>query len=183
MKLLFCLFLVMLMPLPAQAGDPAAELFASASQGRISQLQSILAQGVDVDARTATGRTALMGAAFFGNERCVRLLLSYGADVNAADNRGITPLMDAVVGGWTEVVELLLAAGADINAQDKAGQSVLDKAKQTGNPEILKLLTPTVGQPSQPSQNPPQADGPPADSQGKSEPEPARAGEDPAPSP
>lgn len=180
MKSLFCLFFVMLIPSPAQAGDPGAELFAAASQGRISQLQSILAQGVDVDARTTAGRTALMGAAFFGNERCVRVLLSYGADVNAADNRGITPLMDAVVGGWTEVVELLVAVGADINAQDKAGQSVLDKAKQTGNPEILKLLTAAVVQPSQPSQNQPQADGSPADSQGKGEQ--ARGG-DPAQSP
>lgn len=166
MRLLFCLFML-LTPWLAQAGDPVAELFAAASQGRVSQIQSALAQGVDVDARTTTGRTALMGAAFFGNELSVRLLLSYGADANAADNRGITPLMDAVAGGWTEVVKLLLAAGADIKAKDKAGQSVLDKAKQTGNQEILKLLTAAGVQTPQPSQNQVQAEGSPADSQDK----------------
>ncbi len=167
MRPLFYLFYMLLTPWLAQAGDPVAELFVAASQGRVSQLQSLLAQGVDVDARTSSGRTALMGAVFFGNERSARLLLSYGADVNAADNRGITPLMDAVAGGWTEVVKLLLAVGADINAKDKAGQSVLDKAKQTGNQEILKLLTAAGVQTPPPSQNPPEAEGSPADSQDK----------------
>ncbi len=168
MRPLFYLYML-LTPWLAQAGDPVAELFVAASQGRISQLQSVLAQGVDVDARTHSGRTALMGAAFFGNERSARLLLSYGADVNAADNRGITPLMDAVAGGWTEVVKLLLAVGADINAKDKAGESVLDKAKRTGNQEILKLLS--AAGVKTPQQNPPQAEGSPADpqDQGKGE--------------
>ncbi len=122
------------------AADPAVELFAASSQGKITQVETLLAQGVDVDARTGNGRTALMGAAYFGNERITRLLLGFGADVNAADNRGITPLMDAVSGGWVEISRLLLTAGANINATDNNGQSVLDKAQRKGVTDILTLL-------------------------------------------
>ncbi|BCX88312.1 conserved hypothetical protein [Methylomarinovum tepidoasis] len=120
--------------------EPAAELFSAAARGRISQVESLLRQGVAVDSRTATRRTPLMIAAYFGNERIVRLLLGYGADVNATDNRGVTPLMEAVAGGWPRVVRWLLASGADVGAKDQSGLTALDRAHQKDHADLVQLL-------------------------------------------
>lgn len=138
MRLLY-LVLLLSFSLTCRA-EPAAELFSAAARGRVSQVESLLRQGVTVDSRTATGRTPLMIAAYFGNERVVRLLLGYGADVNAADNRGVTPLMEAVAGGWPRVARWLLASGADVEAKDQSGLSALDRARQKGRADLLQLL-------------------------------------------
>jgi len=115
-------------------------LFSAAILGKTERVKSLLADGADVNGKTATGRTAMMAASFNGNVRVVRILLAYGADVNLADNLGSTALMDAVVFGSEKLVKLLITAGAEINAVDKQNVSVIDKAKKTDFSNIVKLL-------------------------------------------
>ena len=50
-----------------------------------------------MNAKDDRGRTALMRAAFLGQERCVEVLLDAGADINAQDEAGRTALMEACV--------------------------------------------------------------------------------------
>ena len=115
-------------------------LFSAAILGKTERVKSLLADGVDVNGKTATGRTAMMAASFNGNVRVARILLAYGADVNLSDNLGSTALMDAVVFGSEELVKLLITAGADIYAVDKQNVSVIDKAKKTDFSNIVILL-------------------------------------------
>jgi cytohesin len=98
----------------------------------------LIAEGADVNAKTNTGRTPLHDAAFWGHKEIVELLIAKGADVNAKDEEGKTPLdfaadlpetadllrkhggkygkiHFAALGGDIEVVKEFLAAGADVN--------------------------------------------------------------------
>lgn len=136
-KIMLCTILFALQPVNA---DDVTDLFAAATRGKLQRVEALLADGVDVNAKTGSGRTALMGASFNGNVRVVKYLLSYGADVNQSDNAGVTPLMDAVMFGSEEIVKLLITAGADVNAQDNSNTSVLARAKKTPHKPIVKIL-------------------------------------------
>ncbi len=115
-------------------------LFFAAMLGKTARVKSILADGIDVNGKTGSGRTALMGASFNGNIRVAKILLTYGANVNLTDNLGTTALMDAVVFGREKLIKLLITAGADVNATDNQNVSVIDKAKKTQYKNIVKIL-------------------------------------------
>jgi ankyrin repeat protein len=134
-------FLILLLALPpaAQAED-GQDLFAAARMGKLERTEALLAQGIDVNSKTAGGRTALMAASFSGNVQIVKSLLAYGADVSLADNSGATALMDALVFGNEDIVNLLIAAGADVNALDKQNVTVMGRAKKTAHDKVVKIL-------------------------------------------
>ena len=125
------------MPYPvglAHAGSPD-NLQDAALRGDLRQLDALLQQGADVNARTESGRnTALHLAALQGNWEAVDLLLRRGAQVAAKNAQGHTPLHwaalcvlpDGASGeGRTRVVRLLLEQRADPNAKDDKGQTPL----------------------------------------------------------
>ncbi len=99
-------------------------LLDAARIGDAAGVQTLLGQGVDVDARTDIGETALILAAFGGHATTVEALLAGGADVNAESKFGSTALMRAAfrheslaatqldVGGYREIIRLLVQAGA-----------------------------------------------------------------------
>ena len=92
-------------------------------------IQIILAAGVDVMARSESGRTPLHSAAGTGHLANVRLLLAAGADVNALTESEWTPLHSAARCYFcgTGAIQALLAAGADPKAKTNFdGNDVLD---------------------------------------------------------
>lgn len=91
---------------------PAAALRRAAESGDIENLQILLRQRPDVDARDAGGRTALMLAALHGRIRAVDALLSAGADPNLADAGGMTPLGAAMDASQPAIAAALRRAGA-----------------------------------------------------------------------
>ncbi len=109
-----------------------------------------------VNARDATGRTALMWAATEGDMAAVKSLLAQGADINAkitvssaitlsGNNRheasetlGQTALFMAARWGHAEIVRLLLAAGANREAKKDGGG--LMPAAQKDYADVVKLL-------------------------------------------
>jgi ankyrin repeat protein len=63
----------------------------------IEAIQLCLDRGLDVNARSKDGRTALFGAATFGLNEVVQYLYDQGASVDYKDNQGLAPL-DAASG-------------------------------------------------------------------------------------
>jgi ankyrin repeat protein len=112
-------------------------LIKAAQEGNIKLVTQLLDAGVNINARTTSGMTALMWAAHQGHTQVVRALLQRGADVNTKDVYGNTALMDATGFGHTEVVRDLLNAGADATPKDTFGRTALDL---NTNEEIKKLL-------------------------------------------
>ena len=134
-------FLILSLALPQTIhAEDGKDLFAAAMMGKLERAEALLAEGIDVNSKTASGRTALMAASFNGNVHIVKALLAYGADVSIADNSGTTALMDALVFGNEDIVTLLIAAGSDVNALDKQKVKVMDRAKKNAHEKILKIL-------------------------------------------
>ena len=96
-------------PAPAPATPQA--LFGAAALGDVAAIQSLISQGVDVDARNPAGATPLIIAARGGHLQAVQTLLAIGADVNAVDTAGNSALSAATAAGSIDVVNALQAAG------------------------------------------------------------------------
>jgi hypothetical protein len=96
----------------ARTTDSAAQLRRAAEMGDVAVLRALLDQRTPVDARDASGRTALMLATLHGRTEAVEALLSAGADPNAADARGATPLQAALAGDQRAIAAALRRAGA-----------------------------------------------------------------------
>jgi ankyrin repeat protein len=85
------------------------------------------------------GATALMHAALYASERCMKVLVDKGADVNAATSGGSTALMWAA--GEPSKIRFLLARGADRHAKNNMGMTALDVALlRDGGDAAAKLL-------------------------------------------
>ena len=108
------------------------EAFLSAAKkGKLDEVKSLLAEGVDVDCSDAFSCTGLFWAAANNHKSIVEFLIEKGANLNAGAGVGGTPLARAAYEGHVEVVELLIAKGADVNAKDVSGGSPLDSADES----------------------------------------------------
>jgi ankyrin repeat domain-containing protein 50 len=109
-----------------------------------SNLESIVVALLNLDtsleAKDATGNTALHDAARWGHKRIVRMLLDAGADANATTNEQATPLERAGAGGHGEVVKLLLGNGAEVNLKTGDTGTALQSAAFQGRWITVKLL-------------------------------------------
>src|SRR5439155_10936981 len=93
---------------------PSEELWEAAKKGDVEKVEALLDKGVDVNAKSDYGATALHFAADKGNAEVVKLLLKHKADVNVKDTfYNAKPLAWAVMKDHAEVVKLLVEAGAD----------------------------------------------------------------------
>lgn len=79
--------------------DDAGALLYAAENGHTDVLKTLLASGVDVNAKTESGWTGLHAAAQSGNCNILEILLAAGADVNSRNIFGFTPLYLAAAGG------------------------------------------------------------------------------------
>jgi ankyrin repeat protein/Tfp pilus assembly protein PilF len=126
-----------------QKMDAFSPLIWVAKEGNLQVVQTLLADGADINAKDTTdvGATALMWAALNGHTEVVKLLLEKGADVNAKSKNGETALMMTVMEGYTENVKLLLEKGAEVNTKKTDdGATALIMAAMKGHTEVVKLL-------------------------------------------
>ena len=113
------------------------DIFRSAGAGDIDTVKYHLANGIKLNARDKTGKTALLWACNKKHE-VVYHLLDRGANPNVADNNKLTPLFWAVRMRRPELVTALLNKGADITVRDSRGKDVFDYAKDDVVLEILR---------------------------------------------
>lgn len=124
----------------ADVKNDELKFYTAAKEGRLNRVKAMLASGINVNAKNQLGRTALMGAAYYGNKSIVKELVVEGVDVNLADEQGKTALMLAVANQKLEVVEVLLFAGADVTLADKKEKTAVSMAEKTKNKQLIKLL-------------------------------------------
>ncbi|KFY24409.1 hypothetical protein V493_05248 [Pseudogymnoascus sp. VKM F-4281 (FW-2241)] len=112
--------------------EKGVDIKAKTKSGDGAALSSDVMEGIatEINAKNASGATALRYAIQCGNNELVRLLLENGADINSETNsktgRGKTALHRAVKSiGDGELVQLLLEYGADSNAKTSSGCTAL----------------------------------------------------------
>ena len=129
------LVFTLLVPIAASAQDLNEEFFAAARRGDAAAVKALLDKGVDVNAKTRYGATALSYACDKGHVEVVKLLIERGADLNSRDTfYGEVPLGWALYRGHAQVVKLLIDKGA-------AGiERALASGVQTGNVEIVRAV-------------------------------------------
>lgn len=116
------------------------ELMEAAANADTEAVKSLLAKGVDVNAKDDVGSSALIVAASGGHIEIVRLLLDAGADVNTRDKYGRTALSEARHDNDVAVIHTLLDNGADPNTKFIGEISLLEFASQEGRKEIVQAL-------------------------------------------
>ena len=118
---------------------------AAVRRGEIEDLQHLLNNGADIDARDRHGQTALMLAAAEGSVPLVRWLVEHNAGLDHTAKYGLSALMLAAIRGHVEVVRLLAKAGADLTSRGSgapgfAGKTALDLALARGDQDIIEIL-------------------------------------------
>ena len=108
-------------------------------------LQTILSQGVDVNATNKKNVTALMIACEKGNKDAINVLLNAGADPNLADADGDTWLHYAArkfsrTDGHTEVLQAIISPGIDVNTANKRNVTSLMIACKEGEKDAINVL-------------------------------------------
>ena len=93
----------------------SAESFVlAASNGDHVAAQAYIDSGMDVNAASENGRTALMEAALKDHLEIARMLLEAGANPNAVNDQGRSPLYRAAFNGHANTVSLLLKVRASL---------------------------------------------------------------------
>lgn len=120
----------------ARRGRTEAELFTAIRAGDERAVRDLARRAV-LDARTMTGRTALMEAAESGNVRIVEALLDAGAEISEEDRTGATAVRLAAAAGRDGALAALLARHPDAPAEATAA---LSWAARRGHSAAVRLL-------------------------------------------
>ena len=100
----------------------STSLHAAALRADASEVQALLDEGADVNARNEDGQTPLHVAAERGEVAVLEALLDRGADIDLTDGNGATPLLLATFSeSPVPVLQLLLDRDATPTAVQKAG--------------------------------------------------------------
>lgn len=120
--------------------SPDARLLASAETGDLAALDASIADGANVDARDATGRTPLLVATQARQTEAFRALLEAGADVDLRDDRLDNPFLYAGAEGILDILKLANEAGADPAITNRYGGVAVIPASERGHVETVRYL-------------------------------------------
>lgn len=118
------------------------DLHLAITRGTANDIENLLSQGADVNAKDNSGTTPLHNAAFFANTEAAQVLTNHGAQVDVQNIDGSTPLHYAAGNPHSkEIVKLLLEKGANKNIRNSRSQTPHDIAQSAGHVEIANLLS------------------------------------------
>ena len=115
-------------------------LVAAAKNQDAKTVRALLAEKVDVNARSSDGSTALLWLAHWNDLDTANLLLAAGADANAANDFRMTPLSQACVNSNSVFVRALLKAGANPNLAVATGETPLMTCSKSGSVDAVRML-------------------------------------------
>jgi len=128
-------------------GDPRYSLASrnalqeAAEAGAVAEIERLVGQGHNIDAKDPLGRTPLHYAVGAQRLEAVQLLLALGADPDVRDSEsGVTPLHWAVGSGDLAIIKLLAEKMQDPELQDKFGEPPITYAPENKKAEIAELL-------------------------------------------
>jgi uncharacterized protein len=112
----------------------------AAALGDVEAIGRLLAEGADIDARDADGRTPVMAATAATQTAAVRLLVDAGADVDIRDDRLDNPFLYAGAEGLLDILRIVNEAGADPALTNRYGGIALIPACERGHVEVVRYL-------------------------------------------
>lgn len=125
----------------SQDGLTAPPIVRAAQSGSRVEINRLLEQSVDINARHAqSGKTALAVASHCGNDDVVAVLLHHRAQVDTQDVLGMTPLHLSASRGHYKVMEYLLRDYADVDTCTLDGRTPLRLACDGGHLTCVELL-------------------------------------------
>lgn len=111
----------------------------SLTEASNEELEFLIKNGVNINAKDRVGETALMFASKYGYLEKVKLLIESGADINAKNKYGSTSLIWASSEGHLEIVKYLVEEmGMNINDKDNDGETSLMRASYKGYLETVE---------------------------------------------
>lgn len=111
-RFLLTLLLVTVSASGVLAGEIEEKLFRATEKRDVKEVKELLENGVNVNARSNNGNTALILAAVNGHKEIVELLIDKGADVNVKNKYERTALAMAIKEGHKDIADILTKNGA-----------------------------------------------------------------------
>lgn len=116
-------------------------LIDAATAGDLDGLRALFETSeLDLNARDAHGRTALMAATYANQPAAVELLLRAGADVDLQDDMLNNPFLYAGAEGLMEILNLTHRAGADPTIRNRYGGVAIIPASEKGHLDAVRYL-------------------------------------------
>lgn len=117
------------------------DLHAAVARGSTADIERLVRDGEDINARDSFGRTPLMVAAFRRDAAVARALIEFGANVNALEHQSYDVITIAAVQNDLEIVQLAIASGGNARAiTSPYGGTALIAAAHLGHVEIIEAL-------------------------------------------
>lgn len=116
-------------------------LFRAAHEGDVAMIERLVAEGADVNARDARGRTPAHVAAFASEDDALRALAEAGADMNALEHRAYDVVTIAAVADDPELMSLAIELGNDpgLTTSPYDGTALI-AAAHLGHAEVVRRL-------------------------------------------
>jgi ankyrin repeat protein len=112
----------------------------AAAAGDLAAIARLLAEGVSIDGRDATGRTPVLAATHARQAEAVRALFTTGADPDIRDDRLDNPFLYAGAEGLLEILRLAHEAGADPAITNRYGGVAVIPASERGHVDVVRYL-------------------------------------------
>lgn len=114
-------------------------LMTATYHGKVEEMNKLINEGADLEAKDEEGYTALAYAGFSQNNEAAHVLLEAGANPNAEDDYS-NVLVSALYNENYELASMLYEYGADPSLKDPSGESAFTYLEVDNEEDFLKLI-------------------------------------------